>query len=300
MGDTRGASRGVGRVAAALTGLVVALATACAPLGSSSETVERPDYATGPPPLVLGDGTAAEVLGDARSSDDAARERVVEPVAVTAPPLLTPSTTVAPAPAPTAPPTTAPAAPPAPVPGSPMPDGAQSVAQAGIVIPPLGPNAARAVERLSRPESRALAGQALGLISFDWRNGLPGWELRFLDGRAGYRGLTYPDAAVIEVFIRPGDTPEQLAHVVAHEIGHAVDVARLSDIDRVAWAAARGYGTQASWWVASGGSDFASGSGDFAESFAWWQAGVGRWYGELAGPPDALQIALLAGLTYGQ
>ena len=292
MGDTTGASRGIARAAAALTLL---LAVGCAPLGSGSETVERPDYATGPPPLVLGDGST-EVLGIARSADDrAAAERIVEPVPVTAAPLLTPTTTVAPVPPPAAPSSSVPTPTDAPAPTVQVPP----VQLQGIVIPPLGPNAARAVERLTRPESRDVAGRALGLIRFDWRNGLPGWELRFLDGRAGYRGLTYPDASVIEVFVRPGDTAEGLAHVVAHEMGHAVDVVRLSDTDRAAWAAARGYGAQSSWWVSSGGSDFASGSGDFAESFAWWQAAVGQWYGDLAGPPDALQTALLARLTYG-
>ena len=276
--------------------LTVLVAVGCAPLGSGSETVERPDYATGPPPLVLGDGST-EVLGIARSADDpAATDRIVEPVPVTAAPLLTPTTTVAPPPTP--PPPVAPSTslpPSVPAPTTPAPPAQVQ----GIVIPPLGPNAARAVERLSRPESRDVVGRALGLISFDWRNGLPGWELRFLDGRSGYRGLTYPDASVIEVFVRPGDSAEGLAHVIAHEMGHAVDVVRLSDTDRAAWAAARGYGTQATWWVSSGGSDFASGSGDFAESFAWWQAAVGQWFGDLTGPPDALQSALLARLTYG-
>ena len=296
MGDTTGPSRGIGRAAAAVLTLLVAVG--CAPLGSGSETVERPDYATGPPPLVLGDGST-EVLGIARSAaDPAGTDRIVEPVPVSAAPLLTPTTTAAPAPPP-APSTSAPAPPGLAAPSPTAPTEVPPVQLQGIVIPPLGPNAARAVERLTRPESRDVAGRALGLISFDWRNGLPGWELRFLDGRSGYRGLTYPDASVIEVFVRPGDTAEGLAHVVAHEMGHAVDVARLSDTDRAAWAAARGYGAQVSWWVSSGGSDFASGSGDFAESFAWWQAAVGQWFGDLAGPPDALQTALLARLTYG-
>ncbi len=270
------------------------LAVGCASFGSSSETVERPAYSTGPPPLVLGDGST-EVLGIAQSAGDATPlARVVEPAPVAVEPMLIPTTTVAPLPPAPVPP----AATPAPTPTA-APTPSPPVDQQGIVIPPLGPNAGRAVERLTRPESRDVAGRALGLIAFDWRNGLPGWELRFLDGRSGYRGLTYPEASVIEVFVRPGDTPEGLAHVVAHEMGHAVDVSRLTDVDRAAWAAARGYGAQVSWWVTSGGSDFASGSGDFAESFAWWQAAVGQWFGDLSGPPDALQTALLARLTYG-
>ena len=88
---------GARAVAAALSAVLV---IACAPLGSSSETVERPDYATGTPPLVLGDGTT-EVLGISRAADPG---RPVEPVPVTAEPLLPHATS---APPPTAPPPTA-------------------------------------------------------------------------------------------------------------------------------------------------------------------------------------------------
>lgn len=298
MYDTKRTSRATGRAAigrAALFALAVGVLAGCAPFGTRSETVERPDFAT-EDRLVLGDGST-EVLGVTQTRGDSPPTTVMEPAPVTTAPLLPPAALPA---TPEPPPTTVPAAVPPPAPTTqppPAPD--TTVGQQGIVIPPLGPNAARALERLTRPESRDVAGRALGLISFDWRNGLPGWELRFLDGRSGYRGLTYPESAVIEVFVRPGDTPEGLAHVVAHEMGHAIDVSRFTDADRAVWAAARGYGSQASWWVQSGGSDFASGSGDFAESFAWWQAAGGQWFGDLAGPPNALQVGLLAQLTYG-
>lgn len=284
--------------ASAFVALVaVAVLSGCSPFGRS-ETVEvssRSDDA-----LVLGDGTT-EVLG---ISAEAPPSSVLEPAPVTTPPLLEPTTTMAPPPSTVAPPPSVAPAPPttAPAPPSTVPAAAASVAaaaEAALVIPPLGPNAARALQGLTRPDSIDVAARALGLISFDWRNGLPGWELRFLDGRSGYRGLTYPEASVIEVFVRPGDTAEGLAHVVAHELGHAVDVSRLSDADRAEWAAARGYGSQAPWWVASGGSDFASGAGDFAESFAFWQAAGGQWFGDLAGPPNPAQVGLLARLTYG-
>ena len=232
-------SRWAGRAAA--LSVVAVVVVGCAPLGSTSETVERPDFSTGAPPLVLGDGTT-EVLGITRTAPGAVPDRVVEPVPVATEPLVLPNAPAA-AETPSVPPTAPPAAPvpppSPPTPPPPAPEPPPPPPQPGSVIPPLGPNAARAVERLTRQESRDLVSRALGLISFDWRNGLPGWELRFLDGRSGYRGLTYPDAEVIEVFVRPGDTPEGLAHVVAHEMGHAVDVARLTDVDRAVWSAAR-------------------------------------------------------------
>ncbi len=281
--------RWFGRVTA--VAVAVVLAGSCAPLGTGSATVERPDPSDAP--FVLGDGST-EVLGISEYADGPDAPAALEPAPIETEPLLVPSTTATPpmslapttAPPPTVAPTTSP------------PDSTVSVAGTpDTIIPPTAPNAARALERLTSDQSREVAARALGLIAFDWRNGLPGWELRFLDGRSGYRGLTYPDAAVIEVFVRPGDTAEGLAHVVAHEMGHAVDVSTLDDEDRAQWAAARGYGGRATWWVSSGGSDFASGSGDFAESFAWWQAAGGQWFGDLAGPPNPAQVGLLAQLT---
>lgn len=163
--------------------------------------------------------------------------------------------------------------------------------------PVIEPGAAQAVENLASPQDRVLASQALGLIEYDWQNSLKGWELRFLGSRTGYRGMTYPDGRRIEVYLRAGDTPTSLAHVVAHELGHAVDLTFFDDGDRRAWMSARKVASGVPWFVGPGGADFSSGCGDFAESFAWWQVGPPDWFGELGSPPTTAQLGILVGLV---
>jgi hypothetical protein len=164
-------------------------------------------------------------------------------------------------------------------------------------VPESVPGGARAVERLDDDAERAVASKALGRIRFDWKADLPGWQIRFLPGRAGLRGLTFPDQHVIEVYVRSSDRPEGLSHVIAHEMGHAVDVSRLGDAEHAIWKQARRISASVPWFPgASGAQDYATGAGDWAESFAWWQTGVG-WYSQLGPPPDAAQMALMARLS---
>jgi len=179
--------------------------------------------------------------------------------------------------------------------------GPDAVAPPSTITPTTAPappaGGARAVERLGDDGLRSTAARALGLVRYDWQRRLPGWQLRFLPGRSGVRGLTYPDARVIEVFVRTADSPEALAHVVAHELGHAVDVTHLDDGERGAWRSARGLDGRVPWFPGVGGaSDFATAAGDFAESFAWQAAGGGGWYSQLGPPPDATESALLVRL----
>lgn len=251
-----------------LTCSVLLGVAACTPLGQS-ETVE-----VGPDPR------SALALRPPPDPPQAPDTSVAPTPPTTTPP---PTTTAAPPPAPTtaAPPTTPPTTEaPAPV-----------VAPAA---PSLSPSHAQALQRLSSPDSIRVASQALALVHYDWASSLPGWQLRFLDGRSGYRGLTFPDRRVIEVYVRASDSPQQLAHVVAHELGHAVDVTHLSEVDRGTWRAARGFGPATIWFApAAGASDFATAAGDFAESFAWVHAPTGHWYSQLSAPPDVAQAAVL-------
>lgn len=155
----------------------------------------------------------------------------------------------------------------------------------------------RAVQQLTNAAAIQAAGRALGLLRFDWRLILPGWQIRFLPGRSGIRGATYPDRKVIEIYVRSSDGPDDLAHVVAHELGHALDVTRLDDADRQVWRATRGINPNAAWFPSgSGAPDYSTPAGDWAESFAHWQVGSG-WYSKLGKPPDAAQIAVLARLA---
>lgn len=156
----------------------------------------------------------------------------------------------------------------------------------------------RALTTVTDPSARQIAARALGMVRFDWPSRLPGWELRFAGARPGLRGMAFPDRAVIEVYVRASDTPEGLAHVIAHELGHAVDVTYLTAGERAAWLAARGVSPTTPWLpTASGAADFATGAGDFAESFAWVHAPVGRWRGDLGPPPNGVQVALLASMA---
>lgn len=109
--------------------------------------------------------------------------------------------------------------------------------------------------------------------------------------------MTYPDSKVIEVYVRPGDDVSIVAHVYAHEVGHALDVSLLGDLQRSVWANARGF--SAPWWAGDRAMDFETGSGDFAESFAWLTTGQHHWFGRLGHPPDAAETVLLSVLLGG-
>lgn len=207
------------------------------------------------------------------------------------------------APATTAAPTTT--APPTPV--TVPPPATTTTTVVAVPTVPAAPDPVRAerdqaVQRTLAPlgseRSRQVASAALQLVRFDWIARLPGWQLRFHQGRPGYRGLTFIERRVIEVYVRDGDTPELLAHVVAHELGHAVDLTYLGDAERAGWLAARGLGRGTIWFPGEAGvSDFASGAGDFAESFAWVHGPLGHWSGELGPPPSLVQAGLMALLS---
>lgn len=159
------------------------------------------------------------------------------------------------------------------------------------------PGGARALERLGSEGPRSVAAQALGRIRFNWEAALPGWQVRFLPGRSGYRGSTFPDAKVIEIYVRGGDSPEGLAHVIAHEMGHALDVSRLNVAEREVWRMTRRIAPGVPWFPSvDGAADYATGAGDFAESFAHWQTGVG-WYSQVGPPPNLVEIGVLSALT---
>lgn len=157
-----------------------------------------------------------------------------------------------------------------------------------------GSDDGRAVQRLDDPAAVHTSSAALGLLRIDWRTLLPGWQVRFLPGRAGLRGATFPDRDIIEIYVRASDRPPELAHVVAHELGHAVDVSRFREVDRRTWKEARGIASGAAWFAAgSAVPDFATPAGDWAESFAYWLVGSG-WYSQLGPPPNAAQTAVIA------
>ena len=149
-----------------------------------------------------------------------------------------------------------------------------------VVTKPSGGGADRIDEATARVRAR-----------FDWTKWLPGWRVDLLGERRGYKGSTFPDERLVQVYVRPSMTADQIAHVLAHELGHAVDVTYFDDTVRSAIQLARGRRADAQWWVESGTTDFASGSGDWAEMFSWWASGGrGRWLSTVGRPPSASEM----------
>ena len=152
------------------------------------------------------------------------------------------------------------------------------------------------------PNHRALVNQAMDRISYDWQNRLNNLEVNFIDGsnrRFGHTfvsGLYIPSDNELIVYIDPGDTAFEVARVLAHELGHHVDVNTFSSQDRAQWLNARGFSPDVSWFPTSGSNDFASPAGDFAEAWAQWQTGSTR-RSTIGGPFTAEQIQLVAQLT---
>ncbi|MFN0092243.1 MAG: hypothetical protein ACKVWR_18545 [Acidimicrobiales bacterium] len=140
---------------------------------------------------------------------------------------------------------------------------------------------------------RRRSDEALGLVPYPWRERLPSWTIAFRGPRAGLLGAAFPGAQRIEVYVRPDQRPRDLALVIAHELGHAMDVSLLGPDDRRRWAVSRGIEVDAAWWAPEGGDDFGVGAGDLAETFAVWLVG-GRSASRLGGPANPEQQALLA------
>jgi hypothetical protein len=138
--------------------------------------------------------------------------------------------------------------------------------------------------------------ETMALIAFPWRRRLPGWSIAFLPPRAGLRGLTRVDDRRIEIYVRDGDSASSLARVVAHELGHAVDVELNSPSDRDRWREVRVVAASVSWWPGNAVSDFDTLAGDFAEAFATMVTGSVS-LSRVAPPPGPAELAVLAELA---
>ena len=144
---------------------------------------------------------------------------------------------------------------------------------------------------------QSMGSQAEALLPFDWQAALPGWTISYSGPDAGFRGLTYPYDKHIEMFVRAGDTPQSLAGILAHELGHAIDVTHFNDGDRNDWRDARNI-EDTQWWPDAYASDFQTGAGDFAEAFAYW-AVQDPSSSQIAGTPTGDQLAVIEKLVDG-
>jgi len=135
--------------------------------------------------------------------------------------------------------------------------------------------------------------EALDRIGFPWRQTLPGWSIVFRPERVGLRGLTKSDDRQIEIYVRDSDTSDSLLRIIAHELGHAVDITLNSPADRERWRVARGVGPNVPWWPGNAMADFDTLAGDFAEAFATLLTGSVS-LSRVAPAPGPAELAILA------
>jgi hypothetical protein len=132
----------------------------------------------------------------------------------------------------------------------------------------------------------------LAALSYPWQK--LGYSITFLPARPGVLGATYLEERRIEIYVRPDQAPLQLAHVIGHELGHAVDATYGTPERRREWMRLRGIDPTLEWWGCLGCRDYATPAGDFAEVFALWLAGPDSGFrGRLVGPPLQEDMHLL-------
>ncbi len=135
-------------------------------------------------------------------------------------------------------------------------------------------------------------------LGFDFAGRLPGWTIERGSLPARFYGVTEwsggrtPGRIVIDH--KPG-APVSEVHVIAHEVGHALDITCNSDDDRDVWLYHRGRSGTRWGPTRNNQADWALPSGDFAEAIAQHLTGepsLSEW-----GPPSPYQVELAAALV---
>jgi hypothetical protein len=160
--------------------------------------------------------------------------------------------------------------------------------------PPPGAPLVRATPPTSPPPPIGAA--ALSQISYPWQQ--LGYQIVFLGPRPDLMGQTFFDQHRIEVYLRDGESRLMVAHVIAHEIGHAADVAYNTPERRQQWLHLRGASTSQPWFGCDRCDDFSSPAGDYAETFSFWQVGPDADFSHLAPPPSPDQLRQLTPLFF--
>lgn len=153
------------------------------------------------------------------------------------------------------------------------------------------PDATRAIDVRAATGVQEMGEAAEALLPFDWRQTLPGWTINYRTADPAFRGLTFPYDRTIDIYVRSDDDPSSLAGILAHEIGHAIDVEYFGDAERTAWLRARN-AEQHQWWPDAYANDFETGAGDFAEAVAFWAVGDAS-SSRIGAEPNRDQVELL-------
>jgi hypothetical protein len=154
-----------------------------------------------------------------------------------------------------------------------------------LPVPAAGEHAAAASPEMIRNNA------ALSMITFPWK--ALHYEIVFLPAKEGYRAMTYPKQKRIEIYVRATDDPKRMAHTIAHELGHAIDMTYNTPETRRKWMEYRGIEPSTTWFSCNRCSDFTAPSGDFAETFALLQVGPDFFAARIAPRPSAKDIPTL-------
>jgi hypothetical protein len=162
----------------------------------------------------------------------------------------------------------------------------RSQASKQVVIGKAQSIAAPFVIRSSSAALDARGRAALELLRFDYEDAFPGWTISFLPGRQRLLGLTLVGERQVEIYIRKDRPVEGIAHDIAHEFGHIVDVTYNNDQIRSRYLKARGLSAETPWWACNSCRDLEVGAGDFAEVFAHIVAPRFAFYSKLKSAPS--------------
>ena len=143
----------------------------------------------------------------------------------------------------------------------------------------------------AQDQPTAVGEAALAMLDYPWRD--LGWTIQFLPGRPGYLGLARGPKQRIEIYVRPEHDAYDVAHTLAHELGHAVDLTYGSTYRRREYRRLRGLAMEGEWFGCDSCTDYATPAGDFAEVFEYWLLGGGDYRSQMAGPPDEATLARL-------
>lgn len=121
-------------------------------------------------------------------------------------------------------------------------------------------------EAIGVKTAEAVGAAAISLLDIDLGQLLDGWTISFEGDNPQFGGLTNSVERTITVYVDSESTPERVARILMHEVGHAIDVDYLDDAKRIEWIELRGM--PRTWWAGSSEADFEVGAGDFAEAVA--------------------------------